>query len=183
MKRRHFLCWSMGATLAAGLSPVQAKNWMPDFSAIKLGVTGMNAGHWQVIAAVQAHLFPAESTAPGAAEVNAAPYLQWVLSDPGLENSTRVFFREGTEKVMTLSSKQFSRPFPALSADEKEKLLRQTEATQEGKQWLREMLNYILEATLTDPVYGGNPGGIGWTWLAHKPGYKRPPADKRYFLL
>jgi gluconate 2-dehydrogenase gamma chain len=183
MKRRHFLYWSVGATLTVGLSPVRAKNWLPDFSAIKLGVTGMNAAHWQVIAAVQAHLFPSEPDAPGAVDVNAAPYLQWVLSDPGLENSTRVFFRQGVEMVIASSKKQFSRPFPELSMDEKEKLLRQMESTHEGRHWLRETLNYILEATLTDPVYGGNPGGTGWKWLAHKPGYKRPSADKRYFLL
>ncbi len=183
MKRRQFLYWSMGLTLTSALSPAQAKNWMPDFSAIKLGMTGMNAAHWQVVAAVQAHLFPSEKEAPGAADVNAAPYLQWVLSDPAVEASTRVFFRDGVEKVITASQTQYARPFPALSADEKEKLLRQIEAVPEGKAWLRELLNYILEATLTDPVYGGNPNGIGWQWLAHRPGYKRPPADKRYFLL
>jgi gluconate 2-dehydrogenase gamma chain len=37
-----------------------------------------------------------------------------------------------------------------------------------------------MEALLTDPAYGGNPGGIGWRWLQHVPGYPRPPMDKIY---
>jgi len=45
------------------------------------------------------------------------------------------------------------------------------------------VLGYIFEALLVDPVYGGNPNGIGWKWLEHQPGLPRPTADKRYFLL
>ncbi|WP_456405202.1 gluconate 2-dehydrogenase subunit 3 family protein [Thiolapillus sp.] len=183
MKRRRFLVWSMGGALAGLVSSGVARAWMPDFSAIELKATGMDAGQWAVIAAVQAHLFPSEPEAPGAIDVNAATYLQWVLSDPALEQSSRDFFRKGVTSIMALSDQRHGRPFPALDPQQKEQLLREFESQVEGKGWLREVLNYILEATLTDPVYGGNPGAIGWKWLAHKPGYKRPPPDKRYFLL
>ncbi len=183
MRRRSFVCWSVSTVLLSRVSTAHAKSWMPDFSAIRLKATGMNAAQWQVIAAVQAHLFPSERNVPGAVEVNAAPYLQWVLSDPSLEKSTRDFMREGVASVMGLSKTAYGQPFPVLSVEQKESLLRKFEAQSGGQDWLREVLSYILEATLTDPVYGGNPDGIGWKWLAHKPGYKRPPADKRYFLL
>ncbi|WP_456380807.1 gluconate 2-dehydrogenase subunit 3 family protein [Thiolapillus sp.] len=183
MKRRSFLCWGMGGMLASGILPAHAKNWMPDFSAIRLEGTGMNAAQWRVMAAVQAHLFPSEQNAPGAVEVNAAPYLQWVLSDPGLEKTTREQFRKGVETVMALSKAEHGQDFSRLTLAQKEQLLRKVESQPGGGHWLHEVLHYILEATLTDPVYGGNPDGIGWKWLAHKPGYKRPPANKRYFLL
>jgi gluconate 2-dehydrogenase gamma chain len=52
-----------------------------------------------------------------------------------------------------------------------------------GKQWISTILRYILEALLTDPIYGGNPNAIGWKWLDHQPGFPRPPANKRYYLL
>jgi len=45
------------------------------------------------------------------------------------------------------------------------------------------LLTYILEALLTDPVYGGNPNGIGWTWLQHQPGFPTPTEDKKYYKL
>jgi len=183
VKRRKFLCWSTSAVLVGSLSPAHAKAWVPDFSAIRLEATGMDAAHWQVIAAVQAHLFPSEKHAPGAVDVNAAPYLQWVLSDPSLDNAARDFMRKGVDSLMELSSAEYDKPFPVLSAGQKESLLRKLEGRPGGQAWLRELLTYVLEATLTDPVYGGNPDGIGWKWLAHRPGYKRPTADKRYFLL
>ena len=183
MKRRRFLYWSMGGALASGILPAQAKNWMPDWSAVRLEATGMDASQWQTMAAVQAHLFPSEENAPGAAEVNAVSYLQWVLSDPALEKTTRDSFREGVKSVMALSKDDHGQAFPLLAPAQKEAVLRKLESRPGGGHWLHEVLHYILEAALTDPVYGGNPGGIGWKWLGHKPGYKRPPADKRYFLL
>ena len=39
---------------------------------------------------------------------------------------------------------------------------------------------YIFEALLSDPVYGGNPEGIGWRWLGHRPGFPRPNQRNRY---
>ena len=39
---------------------------------------------------------------------------------------------------------------------------------------LRVLLGFVLEAFLGDPVHGGNPEGIGWTWAEHRPGYPRP---------
>ncbi|WP_456418108.1 gluconate 2-dehydrogenase subunit 3 family protein [Thiolapillus sp.] len=183
MKRRNFLCWSMGGLLLSGTLPAQGKSWVPDFAAIRLAATGMDASQWKTMAAVQAHLFPSEEHAPGAEEVNAAPYLQWVLSDPGLDAATREMFRKGVASIMALSEEAHNQAFPALTSAQKEKLLRKLESQPGGRHWLHEVLHYILEAALTDPVYGGNPDGIGWKWLGHKPGYKRPPADKRYFLL
>ena len=45
------------------------------------------------------------------------------------------------------------------------------------------ILTYLLQALLTDPVYGGNPNGVGWKWLHHQPGFPRPPKDETYFKL
>ena len=59
-------------------------------------------------------------------------------------------------------------------------MLRHTAGYDGGENWLSTLLLYIFEALLTDPVYGGNPNGIGWKWLGHNPGLPRPTADKRY---
>ncbi len=183
MKRRHFLRWGMGGLLLGNAGLAVAKAWVPDFSAIRLEATGLDAGHWALIAEVQEHLLPAEKHAPGAKQVNALVWLQWVLSDPSVETSTRRFFRRGADDLAALCQKEWQKNFSALSPDEKEELLRKFETRPDGHDWLRELLNYLMEAMLSDPVYGGNPDQIGWKWLEHKPGYKRPPADKRYFLL
>ena len=36
---------------------------------------------------------------------------------------------------------------------------------------------------LAPPIYGGNPNGIGWQWLKHKPGFPLPEQGKRYYEL
>ena len=183
MKRRRFLRWGAGGLLLGGSGLVSGAAWVPDFSAIRLEATGLNARQWALIAAVQDHLLPSEKNAPGAVDVNATAWLQWVLCDPSVEDEQRQFFRKGAEELERLGRKLHGKVFQALSAADREALLRRYEARAGGRDWLRELLYYIMEALLTDPVYGGNPREIGWKWLGHRPGYKRPPADKRYFLL
>ena len=126
-------------------------------------------------------MFPAEPGVPGARDVKATAYLQWVLSDPGLEHSLRRVFASGVEQLEQLSLDSSGHGYHRLSPEQREDVLRRMEG--QGDSWIRELLNYLFEALLTDPVYGANPGGIGWQWLGHTPGFKRPPANKRYFLL
>ena len=82
-----------------------------------------------------------------------------------------------------LSRQRYQRSFTALDASEQETVLRQIEQSKAGRNWLSLLLTYLLEALLADPVYGGNPGGIGWQWLEHQPGFPTPPEDKSWFKL
>ena len=181
MQRRTFLKLAVSSlTLAL---PSMAGAWLPDFSSIKVADTGLSTSQWQLISGLQAHLMPSEPQAPGAKDVNALRYLQWVLSDPGLEPSQKQFFADGADQLIKLSHDKMQKSFLALDESQRESILRQLEQLPGGRDWLRELLHYLFEAMFTDPVYGGNPKGIGWKWIGHRPGYKRPPADKRYFLL
>ena len=181
MQRRTFLKFAV-SSLTLALPPL-AGAWMPDFSSIRIAHTGVTASQWQLISQVQNHLMPSEPNAPGAKEVHAARYLQWVLSDPRLESAQKRFFADGAEQLRKLSQDKMQDAFLALNQSQRESVLRQLEQMPGGREWLRELLHYLFEAMFTDPVYGGNPDGIGWKWIGHRPGYKRPPADKRYFLL
>ena len=181
MLRRTFLKFTLSSLVLA--LPPMAGAWMPDFSSIRIADTGLSASQWQLISRLQDHLLPSEPGAPGAKEVNATRYLQWVLSDPALEPSQRRFFADGAEQLEKLCHDKLQQSFLKLDETRRESMLRELEQMPGGRNWLRELLHYLFEASFTDPVYGGNPGGIGWKWIGHNPGYKRPPADKRYFLL
>lgn len=61
--------------------------------------------------------------------------------------------------------------------------MRGISASRAGNNWLNTLINYLYEAMLSPPSYGGNPNGIGWTWLEHQAGFPLPPAGKRYFEL
>lgn len=133
--------------------------------------------------ALAEHLLPSEPGTPGACEINGVDYLQGVLADSKLDKASRIFLLKGIRNLERVSYRETQKQFFVLSRDEREKVLRTLEATPKGHRWLKEILEFLLEALLGDPVYGGNTNGIGWKWLHHTPGFPHPPSHKRYFLL
>lgn len=178
MHRRHFLkISSAGAAATASL---------PLFSAPKqqTGDAGLSDSQWLTLDAVLDHLFPSETEAPGAKDVNALQWLQWVLLDDETDESHKQFLRAGVVQVDEVALELHQKPFAELQFDQREAALRNMEKSkQQGRAWLQEMIRYVFEALLSDPVYGGNPQAVGWKWLQHTPGFPRPPKQKRYFLL
>lgn len=135
----------------------------------------------QTVASVQEHLFPKGPDSPGATDINAAAYLEWVITTPGIDPDTRNTIVNGVGRLQDASRERFDAVFVDLDDERSEQLLRYlADKTRWGRAWLSLMLYYIFEALLSDPVYGGNPDGIGWRWLQHQPGFPRPPADKIY---
>ncbi len=138
---------------------------------------------WLTIAVVQEHLFPAEKNAPGAKDIHALEYLQSMLKAPDVTEEERILIRNGVGWLNNLSQQQYSKHFIELAAGDKEKILRRVEGSRAGSRWLSLLLTYLIEALLSDPVYAGNPDGIGWKWLNHQPGFPRPDKSKMYFKL
>jgi gluconate 2-dehydrogenase gamma chain len=131
---------------------------------------------------VQNHLFPPSTDSPGADDINALVYLQRALEDPALAEDKQ-FIARGIGWLDELSATTYQKNFLQLDFDGREQLLRTIAKSSAGENWLSTLLLYIFEALLTDPVYGGNPDGIGWAWLEHTPGFPHPPADKVYTKL
>ncbi len=134
---------------------------------------------WLTIAAVQEHLFPADEESPGAADINALGYLRWTLNDAATEPSEREFMLNGVGWLNGVTEEKFQQRFVDLNEQQREQALRQIEQTRAGENWLASLLMYLFEALLSDPVYGGNPAGIGWQWLDHQPGFPRPTEKQR----
>jgi len=135
---------------------------------------------WKVIGAVQEHLFPSEPSAPGARELNALGFLRSVEADPRLDADEREFILKGAGWLDDISKQETGQSFPVLDLEAREQVLRKVAASDAGENWISTLLLHIFEALLVDPVYGCNPGGIGWKWLGHDPGQPRPSPDKRY---
>lgn len=138
---------------------------------------------WKTINAVQLHLFPASPDTPDANSINATAYLRSVLEWPGVDKGDKKFITDGVGWLNGVSEKLFKKRFEKLSDKQKEKVLRSVEKSQAGENWISLILLYLIEALLTDPVYGGNVNGQGWAWLQHQPGFPHPTKDKRYFNL
>lgn len=138
---------------------------------------------WLTLGAVQHHLFPQEKDSPGAEDIHALEYLQGMMNTPDFDKEKHMLIHNGVGWLNDFSHKQYSKNFIQLDFKSKEKILRRIESSRMGSRWLSTLLTYLIEALLTDPVYGGNPEGIGWKWLQHQPGFPRPPENKKYFKI
>lgn len=133
-----------------------------------------NSVEWGILSAVQSHLLPDEEGAPGAGAARTIGYVDAVLQSPDVDPLHAGLVKEGLTYLNTESQKLYAKPFSELGEAEREDLLREFEDTQSGDEWLMLVLTYTLEAYLGDPVYGGNPEGIVWSYLEHTAGVPRP---------
>ena len=138
---------------------------------------------WLTLSVVQEHLFPAEKNSPGARDIQALTYLRNMMKTPDFDPEEALLIQNGVGWLNDLATQQYAKKFIELNTDAKETILRRIENSRAGSRWLSRLLSYILEALLSDPVYGGNPSGTGWAWLHHQPGFPRPTKDKKYFKL
>lgn len=179
LSRREFIQLLATAAAAYPLSSLAEKRAKPD----KEQLTEPLSEPWQTLSAVQEHLFPAEKDSPGASDIQALNYLRNMMMTPDFDKEEAVLIHNGVGWLNDLTKQQYAEKFIQLNAEAKEIMLRRIENSKVGSRWLSSLLTYIFEALLTDPVYGGNPEGIGWSWLQHQPGYPTPTEDKKYFKL
>ena len=172
LSRRRLLLGLAGGSLAA-LFP-----WVPATADDDAALD--EQGRWRELDAVQRHLLPSEANAPGAVEINSLDYLRFIVTDDTQDAEERAFILQGADWLEGMSRQLTGHSFSALDEAERERVLRRIETSSAGSNWLSTLLLYLIEALLSDPVYGGNTDGAGWRWLAHIPGYPHPPANKRY---
>jgi gluconate 2-dehydrogenase gamma chain len=135
---------------------------------------------WQIIAQVQDTLFPPADDVPGASDFGADVYLHNTIENPDADAEDKDFIMRGVGWLDDLTQQLFKKTFLQLTATQQQEIIEQIVKSQAGRNWVSMLLSYILEALLTDPVYGGNKNGQGWKWLQHQPGYPVPPTDKTW---
>ena len=90
------------------------------------------------------------------------------------------YILKGFKWVDEAADETYHSTFLKLKGIDKVRLIKKISRTDWGESWLSVIMNYILEALLADPQYGGNPEQKGWKWLSHYPGYPRPSAELLY---
>lgn len=183
LSRRRFLHDSYKATAGLALLPAVAM-----FSACEqdpglIQSDIVSDEPWRTIVAVQMVLFPDDGNGPSAVDLNATAYLKFVLEAPDTDKEDREFIHKGKDWLNELAKTDNAKPFADNDHQQQIELIRKISKSTSGEHWLSLLLVYIFEALLSDPVYGGNPGAIGWSWLDHQPGFPRPPRNKTYIEL
>jgi len=138
---------------------------------------------WLSLAEVQEHLFPADNESPGARDINALGFLRNMLDTPDMDSEEKNFILQGVGWLNDLSIKNHKNSFVKLNSENKETVLRQIESSRAGSRWLSLVMGYLIEALLSDPVYGGNKDAKGWKWLEHIPGFPTPTTEQVYFKI
>ena len=174
MDRRTFLFRMAMAGVAASLPLKACKPGDKEGLILERNPQVLGEKEWNILLAVQEHLFPSETDSPGAGDVNAAAYLQWILMDKEMDPRDQEFLKSGLTKVDDEAKERWQMPFLEMLPENQVKLLKHIESHDWGDSWISVMLMYIFEALLSDPVYGANVDEKGWKWLGYTPGEPRP---------
>ncbi len=140
----------------------------------------LSEAQWRTLAVVQDYLLPSQPESPGAREVRAIHYLDRTLSVPEFDKDIRALILSGVGWLDDLAREHHAAAFHALERGPREDLVHRIAETGSGERWLSTLIGYTLEALLADPLRGGNPDWIGWTWLGHAPGQPRPTPENLY---
>ena len=150
MKRRLFLSLPIGVTLFVSFACAKKED------------------SWAVIESVQEHLFPKSTKYPSAKSFQALRYLKMVSHHDSFDKEDLDFIQQGARELEKRGYKSI------MIKSEKEQMLREFSKSQFGKNWISLLLNYTLEAMLSDPLYGGNKDEKGWRAYKHHAGVPRP---------
>ncbi len=129
---------------------------------------------------IQQVLFPDDGFGPGAVEIKADKYLEWILADARMDIEDKDYIYKGLKWVDESANEVFDKDYLKLDGQNQQQLIRKVSRTDWGESWLAIIVTYIVEALLADPQYGGNTNGKGWKWLSHDPGYPRPTYNLLY---
>ena len=165
-------------TVAAGTNLACLRR--PSRAQVARAATGLDEPPWPTLTAAHDHLFPDDGNGPSARDIHATAYLRALLDDPDFDADDADFIRRGAGWLDDLAVKRERAPFAALAPGARDRVMVEVAASGPGERWLSLLLTYLFEALLADPIYGGNPDGIGWQWLDHQPGFPQPTADQTY---
>lgn len=174
LTRRNFL---KSAALTSALTT------LPVTTFAKINIADLSQEPWLTLNAVLEHLLPSSNSGPGAKELQAIHYLYNVVTQQPIEQDEKDFIKKGVGWLNGYTNGELQKSFVNLTQAEKESSLKAISKSRAGENWISTLLSYLFEATLAPPIYGGNPNGIGWQWLKHKPGFPLPQQGKRYYEL
>ena len=122
------------------------------------------------IALVQEDLFP---TSPKLYN-NASRYISLILNHSHVSDEDKQFIRNGVQWLNEESVELYKKTYTNLTSTQRQNTLQTISEYRWGQSWIENMLTYIMEATLGDPLYGINKNKTGWKWLNHASGLPRP---------
>lgn len=138
---------------------------------------------WAVVEAATARLIPTDDV-PGAREANVVGFIDAQLAEPHFAVFRREFVA-GVAALDLVAAARFGDRFLKIAPDRQDAVLA---AVQDGEggaaafsaaHFFQVLYTLTLEGFLSDPVYGGNRGRVGWSVIGYAPGAPRPGKSGR----
>ena len=124
----------------------------------------------ETISVVQNDLFPKAQEL----KINTSEYITLLLRHSRVSDEDKKFLKNGVKWLNETAVEMHNKTYTKLSKDKRHSVLNAISGTQWGENWMYNMMTYIFEAALGDPIYGSNNKEAGWKWLEFNGGVPRP---------
>jgi hypothetical protein len=128
----------------------------------------------QTLGILHKDLFPSTAILPNVKFINANLYLNKIFVHSRISEEDKIFLKDGIKWLNEEALDKYKKVYANLSSKQREKVLKDVVDTNWGEAWLSNIMSYLMEAMLGDPIYGGNKNQLGWKWLHHEAGIPRP---------
>ena len=106
--------------------------------------------------------------------IDTASYLSIVFHHSRISKSDKTYLKNGVKWLNEEAVKLHKTTYTKLLSTQRKEVLRTIVKSSWGESYLADVMNYLFEAMLGDPIYGGNNKEAGWKWLAYEGGKPRP---------
>ena len=106
--------------------------------------------------------------------IETAPYMQIVFHHSRISDADKTFLKNGVKWLNEEAISKHKKEYTKLSSAQREEILVDVSKTEWGESFVYDVMNYLFEAMLGDPIYGGNNQETGWLWLNFQGGKPRP---------
>jgi gluconate 2-dehydrogenase gamma chain len=125
----------------------------------------------EILDAIAARLIPSDDNGPGAAEAQAAHYIDRALG--GALSASREAYRTGLAAVDAYALTSKRAPFARLAAPDQDAVLRDMEGgvatgfMPDASTFFNLVRTHTIQGTFSDPFYGGNANFVGWDLIGY----------------
>lgn len=106
--------------------------------------------------------------------IDTSKYIPIILNHSKVTKDDKEFITNGVKWLNEESVTKYNKIYTKLDSTQRQNILKIISKQRWGENWVFDMLGYIFESMLGDPIYGGNNNEAGWKWLNFKGGNPRP---------
>jgi len=110
--------------------------------------------------------------------INTSSYLSIIFHHSRISQEDKRYLKNGVKWLNEEAVKLHQTTYVKLLASQRKEVLKSISKTKWGESYMADVMNYLFEAMLGDPIYGGNNKEAGWKWLEFEGGQPRP--KRRY---